>query len=227
MKYLIFDLDNTLCELGKPILPENVKFLHKLEDKGHKIVICSGKPTYYLTGLARQLGLKDIILIGENGAVIQYGVDIPPTFYKVVGKIKPELLVKFKDLKTKLDKAMPEGYWYQPDEVCFTVFPKNIEAHNKAVEIINSFDFKDASVYIHPDAIDIMSVDISKQAGIKALMDKENLSTQDIISIGDSKFDEPMFLISSLSYGIKYNHNVTKSFSSMNECLKYLFKTLK
>ena len=41
MKVLVFDLDNTLCKLAKPVLDEDVKILKELEARGNKIVICS------------------------------------------------------------------------------------------------------------------------------------------------------------------------------------------
>ena len=83
MKCIVFDLDGTLCQLGKEILPETVDMLKALEDKGNRICISSGKPTYYLVGMFRQVGLKNPIFIGENGGVIQLGVDLPPREFHI------------------------------------------------------------------------------------------------------------------------------------------------
>ena len=74
-KIYAFDLDNTLCPIGKPLATETVKGLTMLERQGGRIAVCSGKPTYYLCGLMRQIGLRAPILVGENGGVIQFGVD--------------------------------------------------------------------------------------------------------------------------------------------------------
>ena len=81
IKLVVFDLDKTLAELGKGVTPENIKQLKQLEEKGVRIAICSGKTVYYLCGFMRQLELEHPILIGENGAVIQFGVDLPPKNY--------------------------------------------------------------------------------------------------------------------------------------------------
>ena len=78
MKLIVFDLDSTLAPVGKGILPETIQMLKEIEKSGIKIAICSGKPTFYTCGLMRQVELEDPILIGENGAVIQFGVDLPP-----------------------------------------------------------------------------------------------------------------------------------------------------
>jgi HAD superfamily hydrolase (TIGR01484 family) len=77
-KLLVFDLDGTLAEIGKGMLPEDVAEFHRLERCGYRIAICSSKPVCYLCGFMRQVGLKDPILIGENGAVFQFGVELPP-----------------------------------------------------------------------------------------------------------------------------------------------------
>ena len=83
IKLIVFDLDNTLAPVGKGILPETIQMLKEIEKSGIKIAICSGKPTFYTCGVMRQVELDDPILIGENGAVIQFGVDLPPRRYEV------------------------------------------------------------------------------------------------------------------------------------------------
>ncbi|MGN1262261.1 MAG: HAD family hydrolase, partial [Candidatus Enteromonas sp.] len=67
-RLVALDLDDTLAPIAKPASMEAVSSLRALEERGTVIALCSGKPLYYLTGFARQLGLKDIYLIGENGA---------------------------------------------------------------------------------------------------------------------------------------------------------------
>ena len=68
--------------VGGGDLPAGFQALRQLEERGVRIAVCSGKPTYYLCGFLRQVELRDPILIGENGAVIQMGVELPPrNFY--------------------------------------------------------------------------------------------------------------------------------------------------
>ena len=77
-KLVVFDLDDTLAVTGQAVLPEDVKLLKEIEKTGIKIAVCSGKPVYYLCGFMRQLGINDAIMVGENGAVIQFGISLPP-----------------------------------------------------------------------------------------------------------------------------------------------------
>ena len=84
LRLAVFDLDGTLAPLGRGICPEDLQALRRLEARGVRIAVCSGKPTYYLCGFLRQAELRDPILVGENGAVIQMGVDLPPrAFYRL------------------------------------------------------------------------------------------------------------------------------------------------
>ena len=63
IRLLVFDLDSTLAPIGMGIGEEELKILKILENKGVRIVICSGKTCDYLCGFVRQLELKDPVLI--------------------------------------------------------------------------------------------------------------------------------------------------------------------
>ena len=72
IKLVVFDLDGTLAPVGKSILPETLKRIKEIEERGIQIAICSGKPPFYLCGVMRQAGIANPVLVGENGAVIQH-----------------------------------------------------------------------------------------------------------------------------------------------------------
>jgi len=78
MKLLVFDLDMTLAPLGEGIGEEELKLFRQLESEKVRIAISSGKTCDYLCGFLRQVGLKNPIMVGENGADIRFGVDLPP-----------------------------------------------------------------------------------------------------------------------------------------------------
>ena len=66
ISYVVFDLDGTLAKIGKAVTPEDLALIREIEARGVGIAISSGKPTYYLCGFARQMGLTDPYLIGEE-----------------------------------------------------------------------------------------------------------------------------------------------------------------
>ena len=122
LRLAVFDLDGTLAPLGRGICPEDLQALRRLEARGVRIAVCSGKPTYYLCGFLRQAELRDPILVGENGAVIQMGVDLPPrAFYRLPYPAQVREALRF--LRGQLEALLPD-LWYQPNLVGLTPFPR-------------------------------------------------------------------------------------------------------
>ena len=55
---IVLDLDGTLTNSKKEMTPRTREALLKAEEKGVKIVLASGRPTYGITALADELDLK-------------------------------------------------------------------------------------------------------------------------------------------------------------------------
>ena len=72
---VVFDLDGTLAKVGDASTAETVALLHRIRETGARIALSSGKPTFYLCAFARQLGLQDAVLVGENGSVQDISID--------------------------------------------------------------------------------------------------------------------------------------------------------
>ena len=121
-RLVVFDLDGTLAEIGKAVKAENVDKLKEIERYAY-VAICSGKPIYYLCGLTRQLGLKNPIHIGENGAVICFGYDLPPSRYERV-KVDKKARNILDKLRVEIEEKLGDGVWFQPNEVALTPFPR-------------------------------------------------------------------------------------------------------
>lgn len=223
MRVLVFDLDETLCDLAKPILEENVQLLKTLEIKGNMIAICSGKPVYYLCGLARQIGLNKPILIGENGAVIQFGVDLPPKAYYVVSK-QISTIKKLQIIKNEMQEIFANRLWFQPNEVGLTPFPYDDKTFEEVKTYLLKKDLTDCSIYEQSDCFDIVPNDVSKYYGLVYLSQILKLSSNDFIAIGNGVNDYPMFAFSQYSIGIKVldRSKVDYYFDDINEALKFL-----
>ena len=62
-------------------------------------------------------------IVGENGAVIQFGVDLPPEkFYMLPYSEEARQSLSF--LKNKISKLLPD-IWFQPNLTGVTPFPSN------------------------------------------------------------------------------------------------------
>ena len=135
VRMIIFDLDSTLAPIGLGMGEEELKLFRELEETGVKVAICSGKTCDYLCGFMRQVGLKAPILIGENGAVIRFGVDLPPKqHYRV--PFSKEATESLQKIRRVLEDRFPH-IWFQPNKIGVTPFPtseKEFEEIEKILE---------------------------------------------------------------------------------------------
>ena len=201
-RLIVFDLDGTLAEAGQGITSDNLAILRKLEEQGIRIAICSGKPTYYLCGFMRQAGLKAPILVGENGAVIQFGVDLPPKDY-YVAPYSDDAKRSIRLLRSAIDEALPD-VWYQPNQTALTPFPKSEHEFDVISQCIDTLkpQLKDITIYRHIDCFDFIPNGITKKSGLTRLGTLLNILPAETIAVGDGVNDYPMFEYAGLSLGI-------------------------
>ena len=193
-KILVFDLDGTLCQLGKGMLLEDAELLRQLEERGHTIVVCSGKTAYYLCGFLRQVGLKDPIMVGENGGAVQFGIDLPPRRYAQypVDPAQKKLLVR---LREEIDEICGDRIWYQPNEVQLTPFPRDEETFGTIRQILEKHgeELRDLQIYEQNDCFDIVPAGINKKSGLIFLSSMLEMDSSQFLAVGDGVNDIPMF----------------------------------
>ena len=230
IKLIGFDVDNTLCDLNSPIKPSTLSYLHKIKDTGVKIVLISGKPAIYLCGFVRQLGFSDITVIGENGAEIYYDAKVPPkkTFDIIHGK--SEYLVEIKSL---LEKEFGHLIWFQPNNINVTCFFKNDETKYMIKDFLdNVFKLEkynnNLEIYEHIDCYDIVIKGITKGSAIKTICSYDNISLNEVMTVGDSNNDFSMFDISEISIGINLyeNYDVTYKFNKIDDALIFILNKI-
>lgn len=224
IKLIVFDLDNTLAEPGNGIAASDVEKLKRLEQKGIRIAICSGKPVHYLSGFLRQVGLDKPFLLGENGAVLQEGIELPPKELHILPYSR-EAKESLAFIKAEIDAKLPD-VWYQPNMVGISPFPK-CEAEFEMIEELlqaNANSLQDVKVYRHMDCFDIIPTGIDKRAGIRLLAELLNLTSEDIVAVGDGENDYPMFEYAGTALGVKVKDEtrVDRNFESLTEVLEYL-----
>lgn len=227
IKLLICDLDGTLAEPGKQILPSTLNCLKAIENCGVGIALCSGKPVYYLCGLARQLGLKNPILIGENGLDFQVGIDLPPKLFfcqKCTKDVEKNLIW----LQNQIAKLFDENIWFQPNKKAVTVFPRKEDDFAVIRDFLdkNKNRLEGLTVYEHNDCFDILPSKINKKMAIEKACKLLNVKKEEIITIGDGINDYPMFECSDLPIGIhvKDASKVKLNFDDIDSALEYIKK---
>ena len=203
IKCVVFDLDDTLAPIGKGADDYTLKALKKLEEKGMQIVLSSGKPSFYLCGFCRQLELNDPILIGENGGVIQFGIDLPPRFFEI-NEGKKGTAEKLMKLKKGIKEELPFNIWFQPDEVGLTSFFKT-EEEKKALRefyVKNICSEDDLTVYEHADSFDVTPNGITKKSSLTRVQELLGLKKEEVVAIGNGVNDYPMFEAAGYSIAI-------------------------
>lgn len=235
-RLLVFDLDGTLALAGKPMLAKDVDKLIELEKSGYTIVICSGKSCYYLCGFARQLGLREPILIGENGATFQFGIELPPKHYEEhpYSKTAKEQREMMRNL---INQRYGNKIWYQPNEVGLSPFPRDEKTFEELELLIEEKkeQLNELIIYRHFDCFDLVPKNINKQNGLKYLIKILNLDAKDIIAVGDGVNDIPMFEFADVAIGIIGEDadnrmesakmlGVDYSFKNIGQALKFIIK---
>lgn len=202
-KLVVFDLDGTLAPVGKPIAPQTLEKMRLLESRGVKIALCSGKPVYYLCGVMRQAGLDKPILLGENGASMQVGIDLPPVEHYILpysGAARESI----RRIREKLEAEMP-WLWYQPNQVGLTPFFSNQEENDRIAACIAEIreGIVDIDIYPQGDCYDFTPKGISKAEGLRALSAYLGIGAEEMAAVGDGINDYPMFAYAGLSVGIR------------------------
>lgn len=222
IKLVVFDLDGTLARLSKGISSSDVELLKMLEKKGITIAICSGKPTYYLCGFMRQVELEKPILVGENGAVIQFGVDLPPGRFEILPHEKAADDA-ISCIKKAIDKKYPH-MWYQPNQVGLTPFPKTEEEFTWIQDYIEKKKLWGIDVYRHCDSYDIVPAGLNKKKGLEYLGRLLGIGPEETLAVGDGVNDYPMFEYAGISIGIQVEkkEKVDYNFETITEALRFL-----
>ncbi|MBQ6539484.1 MAG: HAD family phosphatase [Oscillospiraceae bacterium] len=223
-KLAAFDLDNTLAEVGKGIPDGDLRLLRELEKTGVRIAVCSGKSADYLCGFMRQAGLEAPILIGENGSVIQFGVDLPPAGFYVLPYSR-EAKAGIERLRAEIECRLP-GIWFQADTVGITPFPVTDEEFETVARCIGETDFADVDVYRHPDSFDIVPKGMNKGRGLEYLCGLLGIGLSEAAAVGDGVNDYPMFDAAGLAVGIgvKDRYPVDLDFDTVGGAIRFLMK---
>ena len=204
-KIFAVDIDGTITENGGGrITLDALDALRHMIRLGHKVIFVSGRSSVegYILSV---FGGMTRIAVGENGGAITSG----PFDHKLLGN-KDECMKAFELLKSKIPQAKEKPVFPRMTEVVLErTFDLGL-AKKIIVESNMPVDLSDSQYAFH-----INSKGINKARGFSEVLTMLSASPSDVIAIGDSETDVPLFKVSGLSIALGNALESVKSQASM------------
>jgi phosphoglycolate phosphatase (TIGR01487 family) len=205
-KVFAIDIDGTITEnhAGQVNL-DALEALRHMERLGHKVIFVSGRSSVEGYILSVFAGTTHIA-VGENGGAVTYG----PFDHKLLGN-KDECMKAFEFLKSKIPQVTIKPVFPRMTEVVLertfdiNVAKKILQENNLPVELSDS-----------QYAFHINSKGINKARGFIEVIKMLSVTNEDIISIGDSETDVPLFKITGFSIALGNSAENVKSSATMS-----------
>lgn len=220
-KLIVIDVDGTIAEPNKPVELEVAIKLQDLERKGLRLVFASGKSSWYLSGLARGLGIKHPLVVGENGCVIFDPLELK----EIKLASRPLGIVQ---IENRIIERYGDHVFLQPNQVELTIFPKKTiqiaEITSYIREIIKPYK-NELIIYEHQDAIDVLPSNVNKGKALSWIKDMLHVKKEEILALGDSENDIPMFREAGLSLVIGSTiteYKEGRCFNNIKEAIEFL-----
>jgi phosphoglycolate phosphatase len=203
-KTFAVDIDGTITENGGGRIHLGaLNSLRHIKKMGHNVILVSGRSSVeaYLLGV---FGGLDTVGVGENGGCVTYGTNQ----HHLIGN-KEKCVEALSLIRTKIDNVREKP-----------VFPRMTE-----VVLERTFDIADAQKITQDASLDVVLADsqyaihinsagIDKTVGFKEVMKKMDIRSEDVIAIGDSETDVPLFKMAG------YSIAVGNAFGDVKSCAK-------
>lgn len=191
-KIYAVDIDGTITDnKGGRVDLDALAALRYLVKLGHKVIYVTGRSSIEAYVLS-VFGGTTRIAVGENGGIITSG----PDEHKLIGN-KQECLKAFQFIKTKIPEAVEKPVFPRITEV---VLERNFDVNiGKKILAENNFNVQlSDSMY----AYHINSKGVNKANGFLEVMNMFSATKQDVIAIGDSETDVPLFELADVSVAL-------------------------
>jgi len=209
-KTFAVDIDGTITENGVGrINLDALSALRHLTKIGHNVIFVSGRSSVegYLLSV---FGGTTHVAVGENGGCITDG----PNNHTLLGN-KKECLLAFELLKSKIENVIEKPVFPRMTEVVLERSFDIQSANNFFVENNLPVTLSDSQYAYH-----INSKGINKARGFEEVMKMMSIHQDDVIAIGDSDTDIPLFKIANTSVALGNSSEFVKSQASMNVSAK-------
>ena len=200
-KTFAVDIDGTITENGVGrINLDALSALRHLTKLGHSVVFVSGRSSIegYLLSV---FGGTTHLAVGENGGCITKG----PNEHILLGE-KKECLQAFEYLKSTMDNVKEKNVFPRLTEVVLERTFDLEKAKKALLESNYPVTLSDSQYAFH-----INSAGIDKSTGFQEIMKMLSTLSKDVIAIGDSDTDIPLFKIANTSVALGNSSEFVKS----------------
>ena len=218
-KLIAIDLDGTLLTARGDVSERNVAAIQAAADRGHHIVIATGRPLHLVTELGDQLGTSVSYVVGTNGSMIGtfpdgrllrlmgFDIDLARLAIETLREALPGIGFA---MATDAGMAHEPGFAERMPAVVGTDPTDDVLALG-GVEAFKLFAFHDgmtvpallsgaprllpdtlAASHMGADAIDIGLATIDKCAGLQWVCEQLDVVAADVIAFGDEWNDITM-----------------------------------
>ena len=204
-KTFAVDIDGTITENGGGrIHLDALDALRQLTNMGHDVIYVTGRSSVEAYLLSVFGGTRKIA-VGENGGCIAFDADD----HVLLGNID-ECNRAFELIKNNIDGVQKKPVFPRVTEV---VLERTFDMNNaRKILFENNIDVElsDSQYAIH-----INSKGIDKGTGFTELMKKFNILSDDVIAIGDSATDVPLFRVAKTSIALGNASDAVRSEATM------------
>jgi len=199
------DIDGTITENGGGrIHLDSLESLRRLTDMGHNVIYVTGRSSVEAFLLAVYGGTTKIA-VGENGGCVTFDSDE----HMLLGNLE-ECNNAFQVIKNSIDNVKKKHVFPRMTEV---VLERTFDL-DLARKIISENDI-DVELSDSQYAYHINSSGIDKGSGFSKIMNKLSISHDDVIAIGDSATDIPLFRVAKTSIALGNASEQVKSEATM------------
>lgn len=204
-KTFAVDIDGTITENGGGrIHLEALAALRQIKNRGHNVIFVTGRSS--VEGfLLSVFGGTTKIAVGENGGCIT----LDTNEHVLLGNIE-QCMDAFEIIRDKIDNVVQKP-----------VFPRLTE-----VVLERTFDLDLAKKIMTRENLDVCLSDsqyayhinsggIDKGAGFEEVMKRLSIESKDVIAIGDSATDIPLFKVAKTSIALGNSSNEVKSHATI------------
>ncbi|MDE1764887.1 MAG: phosphoglycolate phosphatase [Thaumarchaeota archaeon] len=204
-KIFAVDIDGTITDnKGGRVDLDALGALRYLVKLGHKVIYVTGRSSVEAYVLS-VFGGTTRIAVGENGGIITSG----PDEHKLIGN-RQECMKAFEFLKKRIPEIAEKPVFPRITEV---VLERNFDIElGKKILSENNFDVQlSDSMY----AYHIDSKGVNKANGFLEVMNMFSATREDVIAIGDSETDIPLFQMAGVSVAMGNASDIVKSHATI------------